>query len=59
MRVDAGKLAVLDERGDYRPVVAAFVGTSKLGDLAIEGQWADRSLDGVGIHLDAAVVEET
>ena len=25
VRVDAGELAVLDERGDHRPVVAAFV----------------------------------
>jgi hypothetical protein len=38
VRVDAGQLAVLDERGDHRPVVAAFVGAGEQGILAIEGQ---------------------
>ena len=33
--VDAGELAVLDECGDHRPVVAAFVGTGEQGVLAI------------------------
>jgi hypothetical protein len=35
VRVDAGELAVFDERGDHRPVVAAFVGTGEQGILAI------------------------
>jgi hypothetical protein len=36
MRVDAGELAVFDERGDHRPVVAAFVGTGEQGILAVQ-----------------------
>ena len=29
MRIDAAQLAVFDERGDYRPVIATFVRTSE------------------------------
>lgn len=58
MRVDIRDLAVLDQRGDHRPVIAAFVGAGEQRVLAIEGQGSDRSLDGVGIQLDTAVVEE-
>ena len=58
MRVDAGQLAVLDERGDHRPIVAAFVGACEQGILAIEGQGPDAAFDGVGVKIDAAVVEE-
>ncbi len=56
--VDAGDLAVLDQRGDDRPVVAALVGAREQGILAVEGQRSDRPLNGVGIELDAAIVEE-
>lgn len=40
MRVDADHLAVLDERGDHRPVVAAFVGASEQGILAVMESYA-------------------
>lgn len=36
VRVDARDLAVLDERGDDRPVVAAFIGASKQSIFPIE-----------------------
>lgn len=58
VRVDAGDLAVLDQRSDDRPVVTALVGAGKQRILAIEGQRPNRPLDGIGIELDAAVVEE-
>ena len=41
LRVDAGELAVLDERGDHRPVVTAFVGTGEQGILPVECKRAD------------------
>ena len=58
VRVDASDLAVLDQRGDDCPVVAALVGAREQGILAVEGQRSDRPLNGVGIELDAAIVEE-
>lgn len=58
VRVDAGDLAVFDQRGDNRPVVAALVGAREQGILAVEGEKSDRPLNGVGIELDAAIVEE-
>ena len=41
VRIDAVELAVFDERGDHRPVVAAFVGAGEQGILAIEGDGPD------------------
>ena len=35
VRVDAAKLAVLDEGRDHRPVVAALVGAGEQGVLAV------------------------
>jgi hypothetical protein len=58
VRVDAGDLAVFDERGDHGPVVAAFVGAGEQGIFAIEGQRSDAALDGVGVEVDAAVVDK-
>lgn len=40
MSVDAGEFAVLDQRGDHRPVVAALVGFCKQGVLAVESERA-------------------
>ncbi len=56
--VHARDLAVLNERGDHRPVVAAFVGACEKRILAIESQRPDRPLDGVGVQLDAAIIQE-
>jgi hypothetical protein len=58
VRVDAAELAVLDQRRDHRPVVAAFVRAGEQGILAIQGDRPDRPLDRVGVEIDAAVVEE-
>lgn len=58
VRVDASELTVLDERGDHRPVVAALVGASEQGVLAIEGERPNRALDGVVVEIDPAIVEE-
>lgn len=58
MRVDVGDLAVLDQRGDDRPVVAALAGACEQGVLAVEGQVPDRPLDGIGVELNAPIVEE-
>ena len=56
MRVDARDLAVLDQRGDDRPVVATLTCEQRV--LAIECQRSDRPLDSVGMQIDAAVIEE-
>ena len=58
MRVYAGDLAVLDKRGDDRPVVAAFIGNGEQGVLAIEGQRPVDTLDCVAVEIDTAIVEE-
>ena len=39
--VDAGQLAVFDERGDHRSVVASLVGAGEQGVLAVEGKRSD------------------
>ena len=62
MRIDAGYLAVLDER-DHRPVVAAFVGTGEQSVFPIERHLADiLPMSGTtlssgidGIHLSSAL----
>lgn len=36
MRIEGGKVAVLDERSDHRPVVVAFVGTGEQRSLLVE-----------------------
>ena len=58
LRIDAVQLAGLDQRGDHGPVLAAAIGAREESVLAIEGDRADRTLDGVGVDLDPAVVEE-
>lgn len=58
MGVDAADLAIFDERGDHRPVVATFVGPGKQGIFAIQCEGADRAFDGIGVEVDAAVFDE-
>jgi len=58
VRVDAGVLAVFDECGDHRPVVAALVGACEQSIFAVEGERTDGALDGVVVVIDAAIVEE-
>ena len=56
--LDVVQLAGLDQRSDHGPVLAAAVGAGEQAVLAVEGQGPDGALDGVGIELDAAVVQE-
>ena len=58
MWVHGVQLAGLDERGDDRPVGAAFVAAGEERILAIERDGPDRSFDRVAIDFDVAVVEE-
>ena len=58
VRIDVVELAGLDQRGDDRPVLAAAVGAGEERVLAVERDRADGALDGVGVDLDPAVVEE-
>src|SRR5215210_3379669 len=58
VRVDAVQLAALDEGGDHRPVVAAFVRAGEQGILPVQSDRPDGSLDGVAVEIDAAVVDE-
>jgi hypothetical protein len=58
VRVDAGELAVLNERGDHRPVVAALVGSGEQRVLAVEGKQSDSPLDGVVVEVNTTIIEE-
>lgn len=55
-RVDASDFAALDQRGNDRVVEAAFVTARERGVLAFGAQTPDRSLDGISIELDAAIL---
>ena len=57
MGLDGVQLAGLDQRGENGPVLAAAVGACKERVLAVERDGTDGALDGVGVELDAAVVE--
>ena len=54
----SSELAGFDQRGDNRPVAAAAVRAGEESILAIEGDRANGTLDGVRVDLDPAVVEE-
>ena len=53
-KVDIVELTGFNERGERRPVL----GAGEEGILAIEGERPDGALDGVGVDVDAAVLEE-
>ena len=56
--VDAVQLAGFDQRGENGPVFGTQIVTGKQRILAIEGNRPDRTLDGIGVDLDPAVIEE-
>ena len=56
--IDAVHFAGLDQRCDYGPIFGTGVMTCEEGILAVQGDGADRALDGVAVHLDAAVGHE-
>ena len=53
MWVDAGDLAVFNQRGDDRPVVTALIRVREQRVFVIQGQGSDRPLDDIGVELDA------
>jgi hypothetical protein len=57
-RIDSVKLAGLNERGDYRPVLCSRVMSCKECVLAIGGNRPDGPLDTVVVDLNAAVGQE-
>jgi hypothetical protein len=57
-RLDVVQLARLDQRRDDGPVLGAAVRAREEGVLPVERDQADRPLDGIGVDLDATVVEE-
>src|SRR3954464_10568025 len=59
MRIDAMQFAGLDQRGEHGPVFCPFVAASEQSIFSVESNRAHASLDGIGVDLDAAVVEET
>ncbi len=58
VRIDAAELAGFDQRRDDRPVLAAAVRAGEESILAIEGDRANGTLDGVRVDVDPTVVEE-
>ena len=58
MRIDAGDIAVLNERGDHRPVVAAFVGAGTQGVFSVERKGANLTFGCIAVEVHAAIVEE-
>lgn len=58
MGLDVVQLARFDEGGQDDPVLAASVRAPENAVLAAQGQGPDGALDGVGIELDVAAVQE-
>lgn len=58
LRVDAVQLACLDQGGEIRPAAAPLIAAGEQGVLSADHQGPDGALDGVGVELDAAIVEE-
>ena len=58
MGIDAVHFAGFDQRGDHGPVFGSSVVSCEEGILAVQGDGADGSFDGVVIDLDAAIGEE-
>lgn len=58
VRFDGVQLAGFDQRRDDRPVLGPAVGSGEQSVLPIKGDRPDGPFDGVGVDLDAAIVEE-
>ncbi len=58
VRLDAVELRGGDEGADYGPALAAAIGAGEQMVIAPERHGPDGALDGVGVELDAAIVEE-
>lgn len=57
-RIDVIEFALLDQRGDYRPVLCSRVMSCNACVLAIESNRPDGPLDTVVVDLDASVGQE-
>ena len=55
---DAVQFACLDQRGKDSPVLGTCLMAYEEAVLAAQSDWADGSLDGIGIHLDPTVSQE-
>lgn len=58
-RLDVIELGGFDQRSNRRPMLRSSVRTCKEGVLAVEGDWPDRPLNGVGVDLDASVIDKS
>lgn len=58
-RFETVELCGLDQGGDDAPVGCALIRSGEESIIAIEGDGPDGALDGIGVLLDPAVVEET
>lgn len=58
-RFDAVQLAGFDQRRDDGPMLGAAVRAGEEGIFPVERDRADRALDGIGVDLDATVVDES
>ena len=58
IRVDGIELAALDQCGNHRPIIAAFIRAGEERVFAVEGERPDAALDGVAIEVDTPVVDE-
>ena len=56
--IDAVQLAGLDQRGEHRSVFRSFVAAGKQSIFSVQSNRPHVAPDGIGLDLDAAVVEE-
>ena len=52
------QLAGFDQRGEHRPIFRSFVAAGKQSIFSVQSNRPHAALDGVGVDLSAAVVEE-
>lgn len=55
---NAVHLACADQAGETGPITAAFIMAGKESIAAVHGWTSDRVFDGVGVDVDAAVIQE-
>src|SRR4051812_43524315 len=58
MRIDAMQFAGLDQRGEHGPVFCPFIRTGEECVFSVESNRAHAALDGIGVDLDASIIEE-
>lgn len=58
-RFDVVELAGRDKRADHRPAMPTAVAPGEQVVLAAERDGTDRAFDGIGVELDAAIMQES